>query len=473
MDNEYDHKISMEMERIESADVHLYANVEKKDENTEGLYTELTNRTKIPQSIYSDIQPGKKSNSLLASKSSSYLEPVDKRNDKHKKSRITISWYWLCLTIMSQLLLLLITIISGVVIIYTRASNNSGPNQEYFKLSNEEFMKSISSKLEYIGNMTLNNSLMICAIFNDFNQLNRSNSLEYAVQNEKINQLNYAYDINITNLMDLVIDRDLHLEDLVNQLNTSTSNEYASLNKRINQINHLGTMYLPAPSCRAIHIFQPYSLSGYYWVSSVDGSSIRVYCEMTKSCGNVTGGLTRVALLNDETRPLMCTGDFVTVHDSDTRCIRNTEEPGCSHMVFPLMNMSYSHICGTVEGYWFGSPDGFSRPNDTTINDNYVDGISLTYGNISNRTHIWTFIADGIINRKQNCPKQIPEYVEIRYSCLISANLCPSTTNPCSHEIFRHFQRALTEDIEMRLCRDQHRRRAEGIYFGNLEILVL
>ena len=51
MDNKYDHKISMEMERIESADIHFYAIVEKKDENTEGLYTELTNRTKIPQSI--------------------------------------------------------------------------------------------------------------------------------------------------------------------------------------------------------------------------------------------------------------------------------------------------------------------------------------------------------------------------------------------------------------------------------------
>ena len=220
---------------------------------------------------------------------------------------------------MAQLFLLIITIISGVVIINTRASNNSGVNQGYFNLSNEEFMKSISFKLEYIGNKTLNNSLMISAIVNDFNQLNRSNSLEYAVQNEKINQLNYAYDknitnlmdlvidkigqinqaygINITNLMDLVIDHDLRLVDLVNQLNTSTSNEYDSLNKRINQINHLGTMNLPAPSCRAIRIFQPYSLSGYYWVSSVDGSSIRVYCEMSKCCGNITGGLTRVEMM--------------------------------------------------------------------------------------------------------------------------------------------------------------------------------
>ena len=153
--------------------------------------------------------------------------------------------------------------------------------------------------------------------------------------------------------------------------------------------------------------------------------------------------------------------------DSDTRCIRDTEEPGCSHIVFPLMNISYSHICGTLEASWFGSPDGFtgsSRSSSTTINDNYVNGISLTNGNISNRTHIWTFIADGIHSR-QNCPQQIPEYVGISYSCLISATLCPSTTNPCSHEFFRHFQQGV-------ICRDQHRRPDEGIFIGNLEIFV-
>ena len=191
---------------------------------------------------------------------------------------------------------------------------------------------------------------------------------------------------------------------------------------------------------------------------------------MTKSCGNVTGGLPRVAVLNNETRPLICTGDFVTV-DHDTRCVRNTEDPGCSHIVFPLMNMSYFQICGTVESTWFNYPDGFSRPNNTTINDDYVDGISLTYGNTYNKNHIWTFIADGL-NRRQDCPRQIPEYVGNSYSCLVGDILCPSTKNPCSHEFFRQFQRIVTEDIEMRLCRDENRRLNEGIYVGNLEIFV-
>ena len=56
--------------------------------------------------------------------------------------------------------------------------------------------------------------------------------------------------------------------------------------------------------------------------------------------------------------------------DNNTRCVRSTEEPGCSHIAFPLMNMSYSQKCGTVEGYWFSTPDGFTgnnRSSNTTI----------------------------------------------------------------------------------------------------------
>ena len=33
----------------------------------------------------------------------------------------------------------------------------------------------------------------------------------------------------------------------------------------------------------------PYFPSGYYWVNASNGSAVRVYCDMTRSCGNVTG----------------------------------------------------------------------------------------------------------------------------------------------------------------------------------------
>ena len=42
----------------------------------------------------------------------------------------------------------------------------------------------------------------------------------------------------------------------------------------------------------------PSSPSGYYSGRASDGSVVRVYCDMTRSCGGVTGGWMRVAELD-------------------------------------------------------------------------------------------------------------------------------------------------------------------------------
>ena len=179
-----------------------------------------------------------------------------------------------------------------------------------------------------------------------------------------------------------------------------------------------------------------------------------------------------MAVLNDETRPSICSGDFIIY--LNTRCVRSSEEPGCSHIIFPLMNISYSYICGTVASSWYGHPDGFignSRMNSTTINENYVDGISLTYGKEPSRTHIWTFIAD-----HRSCPSNIPDYVGNNNTCLIHETSCSSSPKSCFPSFFRKLEQPVTKDIEMRLCRDQHRAVGkdirEGMHFGNMEIYV-
>ena len=310
-----------------------------------------------------------------------------------------------------------------------RSSSGSSPN--------EEFMNTLMLKIE---KNTLNLSLKILAIDKELSELKKSDVFNF----------------------------DLDLVYLVNQLNETSSNVI----NQINQLNHAiygNIISFPAPSCRAIYLLHPNSTSGYYWVTSFNGSSVRVYCDMTKSCGNITRGLTRVALLNNETRPRLCSVDFTIIENS--RCIRNN--PGCSGIVFPLMNMAYSHICGTLEGALFGTPDGFtgrSRSSNTTINDNYVDGISLTYGNESNRTHIWTFIGDEEVNNLR-CPRNVPEFVGSNYSCLKWRGFCSRSPNPCSYKFFRELQRPVSEDIEMRLCQDQ-RLTHEGIGVENLEIYV-
>ena len=384
---------------------------------------------------------------------------------KYKKGESAVTFSQLCLIVSViglTFLILAVAISVGVsyaVISRFRSEINSGSKASE-SLLNEELVSSLQYELEILQNETQSNSFQLS-----------ENTMDIKSTNTSIFNTFQGID---SYLLDFISYTNSNLLELMNQLNESTT-KLAALNERISLIETMSfgkSMFYPAPSCQTIHLLQPSPSSGYYWVLSSNGSSIRVYCDMIKSCGNITGGLTRVALLNNETRPLICTGDIVTVNDN-RRCARNTEELGCSHIIFPLMNISYSHICGTVEGSWFGHPDGFtgtSRSSSTTINDNYVDGISLTYGNTSSRTHIWTFFADQGQNN-QCCPHSLPDYVGNDYSCLKWVDSCSSSLYSCSHMFFSQLQQPTTEDIEMRLCRDQHRY-DEGIYLGNVEMYV-
>ena len=337
-----------------------------------------------------------------------------------------------------------------------RAEISSNKSEALEVSLNEELVSSLRYELELLQNKTYHNSLQHSAKTKDIKSINMSIFNAFPV----IAALN---------------DTSFNLFELVNQLNESTIISYAMLKNRINIIENATfgrSRFVPAPSCQAIHIFQPSSTSGYYWVRTSNGSSVRVYCDMTKSCGTVTRGLTRVAILNNETRPQLCINDFMTTNEN-TRCVRSTQNAGCSNIIFSVMNISYSHVCGTVQAFWFGIPDGFtgSERSSTTINDNYVDGISLTYGT-SRKTHIWTFIADEV-RSNQSCSRQAPQYVGNDYSCLNVESSCTSNSNTCYSPFFRKLQQPITEDIELRLCRDQQRDRdPEGIYLGNLEIYV-
>ena len=54
--------------------------------------------------------------------------------------------------------------------------------------------------------------------------------------------------------------------------------------------------------------------------------------------------------------------------------------------------IQYSQVCGKIIGYQVGQPQAFILENSNlpqTIDERYVDGVSLTYG--SPRQHIWTF----------------------------------------------------------------------------------
>ena len=75
---------------------------------------------------------------------------------------------------------------------------------------------------------------------------------------------------------------------LQNQLDT-LQNTNSLLNSLIGQLPST-----PASSCLQV---SSVNTSGYYWVRASNGSAVHVYCDMTRSCGGVTGGWTRVAYL--------------------------------------------------------------------------------------------------------------------------------------------------------------------------------
>ncbi len=226
------------------------------------------------------------------------------------------------------------------------------------------------------------------------------------------------------------------------------------------------TLLAPAMSCRDLHELVPHAPSGNYFVTASDGSIVQVYCDMIATCGNMTGGLTRIASLNSDTRSLYCTGNISL--DCMYGCFKSSPQPGCSALAFPPLNLnlSYSHVCGTLEGGYFGTPNGFAgsrRSSNTTINDNYVDGISLTYGDPSNRTHIWTFSACNIERSATQ-----PQYVGIHYSILQEhMSAIPITFQ-------RNFLPLLKNEIEVRFCQDENRDTTtkEGVYLVSVNLYV-
>ena len=140
--------------------------------------------------------------------------------------------------------------------------------------------------------------------------------------------------------------------------------------------------------------------SGYYWIHN-HSSPVRVYCDMMSricSC-NFTGlgGWMRIANLNMTDSNQTCPDGFRLVSRTEPplrTCGR--PGPGCTSTTFLIHGIEYSRVCGRVVGYQYGHTDAFAQYTyhfeQVTIDSDYVDGISLTYGQ-SPRQHIWTFAA--------------------------------------------------------------------------------
>ena len=99
----------------------------------------------------------------------------------------------------------------------------------------------------------------------------------------------------------------------LDMLQQESSQNFSFLESRTQHLLRNGANVI---SCTAL---PPSSPSGYYWVRASNGSVVRVYCDMTRSCGGVIGGWMRVADLDMTNSSHQCPRDFQQRTDAGRR----------------------------------------------------------------------------------------------------------------------------------------------------------
>ena len=182
----------------------------------------------------------------------------------------------------------------------------------------------------------------------------------------------------------------------------------------------------------------------------------------------------------DMNKDSTCPGTWQTITTPRRLCIGSTT-PGCASAYFPTRGVTFEHICGLTKSYQKGIPDAF-RATSQSIDDVYVDGISITLG--SPRKHIWTYAVSHSDNHNagpSNCPcapvpgASPPAFVKDDYYCesgttgvpihasfylsdpLWDGKGCPAGNGCCAQmgmpKFYRKTIEPSNENIEVRICK--------------------
>ena len=156
-------------------------------------------------------------------------------------------------------------------------------------------------------------------------------------------------------------------------------------------------------------------------------------------------------------------------------------------------------MCGKIIGYQQRTPDAFQGSSRGRVDNNYVDGISLTHGAYP-QNHIWTFAGalhedyfhlTGIcpcINTSITPPPPVPAFIGNDYFCDTASRGFHQPDDPlwdgagcgpyntccewnCPPWFLKNLTSPTTDDIEMRFCTDQYPG-DEDINFESVEIYV-
>ena len=250
----------------------------------------------------------------------------------------------------------------------------------------------------------------------------------------------------------------------------------------------------PGKSCDDIYQINKASrgVSTHYWIQTSTGVH-QVYCDMELECGGYKGGWMRIADL-DTSRGDDCpigwrkiTTPNNPTYPSKVACQSLNDNAGCFSTSFTVNGSNYYKICGKLRGYQLSTPDAFapSGGDSRSINDIYVDGVSITLG--ADRKHVWTY-AVGVSNGRDhpfpahNCPcsdlpgTPPPAFVKDHYYCesgnvgihkylsftndpLWDGSDCVDNNSCCVDPslpwFIRQFPKAQQDDIEVRICHDQ------------------
>ena len=241
-------------------------------------------------------------------------------------------------------------------------------------------------------------------------------------------------------------------------------------------------------SCEDIYSTNPATRdkSGYYHINDSQGT----YCNMKAiaiangdfitTCAGVGGGWRRIVNINISAGD-DCPGQWRKATQSNVSFCRvaNDYWSACSSASFSTNGISYQRVCGRARGYQKGDTTAFYGSLISTIDEDYVCGLSITYSS-NPRQHIWTF-ASGSGERLYapwSCPCSsgvgyyIPSYVGSNYYCESGStylsnhdtyyfndtlwdgagcedNCCNDTTQPW---FYRQLNQTTKDDIEARIC---------------------
>ena len=153
-----------------------------------------------------------------------------------------------------------------------------------------------------------------------------------------------------------------------------------------------------ASSCSALPANRP---SGYYWILPTSGPpAVQLYCDFNRQCGcDGPSTWTRVAFLNASDPDHNCPsnwGNFTMPVQACgmTKLNRYHTYYSCDSVFYSTSGMNYSRVCGRIIAYQQGYSGAFdSLTYGSSIDYDYVAGVSLTHGNVGSRQHIWTFAA--------------------------------------------------------------------------------